>query len=122
MKKILVVEDNIMIQEILTERLRLRNFEVITVDNGQESVNRAAQEQPDIILMDISLPFVDGWNATRQLKAAASTRHIPVIALTAHASPDDRDKSLDAGCDDFETKPVNFAQLLSKIESLTREK
>jgi len=122
MKKILVIEDNIMIQEILAERLRLRDFEVITADNGQEGVDYARHEQPDLILMDISLPMVDGWDATRRLKASDSTRHIPIIALTAHASADDRDKSLAAGCDGFETKPVNFPQLLTKIESLTVEK
>ena len=122
MKKILVIEDNIMIQEILAERLRLRDFEVVTADNGQEGVDYARHEQPDLILMDISLPTVDGWDATRRLKASDSTRHIPIIALTAHASADDRDKSLAAGCDDFETKPVNFPQLLTKIKSLTAEK
>jgi CheY-like chemotaxis protein len=121
MKKILVVEDNVMIQEILAERLRLRNYDVIVADNGPEGIVRARQEQPDLILMDISLPLVDGWDATRQLKASASTGHIPIIALTAHAAAEDRDKSLAAGCDDFETKPVNFAQLLAKIALLAGE-
>jgi len=121
MKKILVVEDNVMIQEILAERLRLRNYDVIVADNGPEGIDRARQEQPDLILMDISLPLVDGWDATRQLKASASTGHIPIIALTAHAAAEDRDKSLAAGCDDFETKPVNFAQLLAKIILLAGE-
>ena len=118
MKKILVVEDNAMIQEILTERLRLRDYEVVTADHGQEGIERAQQEQPDLILMDISLPLIDGWEATRQLKASPSTQHIPIIALTAHASTDDRDKSLAVGCNDFETKPIDFSQLLLKVESL----
>lgn len=118
MSKILVVEDDEMIQEILVERLLLRKFEVVVASNGQEGLTVAAQEQPDLILMDMSLPVLDGLETTRRLKATAGIDHIPVIALTAHAMTEDRDKSLQAGCDEFETKPINFAQLLVKINML----
>lgn len=122
MSKILVVEDNPMIQEILIERLQLRNFSVIAVSNGQEGIAVAQQEQPDLILMDVSLPLIDGWEATRQIRANDSTKYTPIIALTAHALVEDRERSLAAGCDDFETKPINFPNLLKKISLLLDKK
>jgi CheY-like chemotaxis protein len=118
MNKILVVEDNPMIQEILVERLQMREFNIITANNGQEGVAVAQQERPDLILMDVSLPLMDGWEATRILRGAEATKHIPIIALTAHALIEDREKSLVAGCNDFETKPINFSSLLMKINLL----
>ncbi|WP_420641843.1 response regulator [Candidatus Leptofilum sp.] len=118
MNKILVVEDSLMIQEILIERLRFRNFEVITANDGEEGVELAQKEQPDLILMDISLPIVDGWEATHRIRNIEATKNIPIIALTAHALVEDRNKSLAIGCNDFETKPINFSQLMQKINSL----
>ncbi|MCB8966981.1 MAG: response regulator [Ardenticatenaceae bacterium] len=118
MSKLLVVEDDDMIQEILVERLLLRDFEVVTADNGEDALSVAQQEQPDLILMDMSLPFLDGLEATRRLRAMDETHHIPIIALTAHAMKEDREKSLAAGCDEFETKPINFSQLMAKINAL----
>ena len=116
--KILVVEDNPMIQEILVERLLLRKFEVIVANNGIEGIEAAQKSQPDLILMDISLPLRDGWEATQRIRAIQSIQNVPIIALTAHALVEDRNKSLAIGCNDFETKPINFSQLISKIESL----
>ncbi len=116
--KILVVEDNPMIQEILVERLLLRKFEVIVANNGIEGIEAAQKSQPDLILMDISLPLMDGWEATQRIRAIQSIQNVPIIALTAHALVEDRNKSLAIGCNDFETKPINFSQLISKIESL----
>jgi CheY-like chemotaxis protein len=113
--KILVVEDNEMLQEILVERLSFRGFEAIAAPNGQVAIELAQSANPDLILMDMSLPVLDGWEATRRLKADPATNHIPVIALTAHALSGDRDKSLQAGCDDYESKPVNFTRLLEKM-------
>jgi CheY-like chemotaxis protein len=113
--KILVVEDNEMLQEILVERLSFRGFEAIAAPNGQVAIELAQSANPDLILMDMSLPVLDGWEATRRLKADPATHHIPVIALTAHALSGDRDKSLQAGCDDYESKPVNFTRLLEKM-------
>ncbi len=116
MKKVLIVEDNKMIQEILKERLLLRDYSVFVADNGEDGLQMALQEAPDVIIMDMSLPVIDGWEATRRLKATPETKHIPVIALTAHALVEDREKSFAAGCDEFETKPIDFQQLLEKIE------
>ncbi len=116
MKKVLIVEDNKMIQEILKERLLLRDYSVYVADNGEDGLQMALQEAPDVIIMDMSLPVIDGWEATRRLKATPETKHIPVIALTAHALVEDREKSFAAGCDEFETKPIDFQQLLEKIE------
>lgn len=118
MTRILLVEDDAMLQDILEERLELRNFDVILAVNGQEGVEKAQTEKPDIILMDMRLPILDGWEATRQLKSAPETAHIPIIALTAHALIGDREDSLAAGCDEYEPKPVDFASLLEKIERL----
>lgn len=115
MAKILVVEDNEMLQEILVERLNFRGFEAVAAPNGQVAIELAQSDSPDLILMDMSLPVLDGWEATRRLKADPATQHIPIIALTAHALSGDRDKSLQAGCDDYESKPVNFTRLLEKM-------
>lgn len=116
MSKILIVEDNEMLQEILSERLMFRDYSVVVAGNGQEGVDLAKAEKPDLILMDMSLPIKDGWTATREIKSDASLKHIPIIALTAHALSGDREKSIEAGCDDYETKPVNFKQLMQKIK------
>lgn len=118
MNKILVVEDNPMLQEILVERLKMRQFDIVTANDGQEGVAAAQQDLPDLILMDISLPRMDGWEATRILREADATKNIPIIALTAHALLEDKEKSLAVGCNDFETKPINFPNLLAKINSL----
>lgn len=118
MKRILLVEDNEMNREMLSRRLSRRGFEVITATNGQASIEMAASQQPDLILMDLSLPVVDGWDATRRLKANPATRRIPVLALTAHAMDGEREKSLAAGCDEFDTKPIDLDRLLLKIWSL----
>ena len=122
MTEILLVEDDDMLQEILAERLRMRNYKVLLANNGQEAVEIAPQEMPDIILMDLRMPVLDGWEATKQLKADLMTSHIPIIALTAHALVGDRQEGLAAGCDDYETKPVDFPRLLVKIENLVEKK
>lgn len=120
MPKILLVEDNEMNRDMLSRRLERKGYEVIIAVDGAMGVAMSAAERPDIILMDMSLPVLDGWEATRQVKASAETSSIPVIALTAHAMSGDKDKALAAGCDEYETKPVEFARLLAKIEkSLT---
>lgn len=118
MPKILLVEDNEMNRDMLSRRLIKRGFEVVIAIDGQEGVAVANSEQPDLILMDMSLPVMDGWTATRLLKSDDATRRIPVIALTAHAMASDRDQALAAGCDDYDTKPVEFARLLAKIQAL----
>jgi CheY-like chemotaxis protein len=118
MPKILLVEDNEMNRDMLSRRLARNGFEIAIAVNGQEGLDKAASERPDLILMDLSLPVMDGWEATRQIKANAATRTIPVIALTAHAMADDKAKALAAGCDDFDTKPVELPRLLQKINAL----
>jgi CheY-like chemotaxis protein len=118
MPKILLVEDNEMNRDMLSRRLARNGFEVVVAVNGQEGVDKASSETPDLILMDMSLPVIDGWEATRQLKEADGTKAIPVIALTAHAMADDKNKALGAGCDDFDTKPVELVRLLEKINAL----
>ncbi len=118
MPKILLVEDNEMNRDMLSRRLARRGYEVVMAVDGAEGVRMAAAEAPALILMDMSLPGLDGWEATRQLKAEPATRAIPVIALTAHAMSGDREKALEAGCDDFDTKPVDLTRLLTKIEAL----
>ena len=118
MTKILLVEDNEMNRDMLSRRLQKVGYEVVIAVDGEEGVAKAQAEAPALILMDMSLPGIDGWEATRRLKAAEQTQKIPVIALTAHAMTDDRDKALAAGCDDFDTKPVELARLLSKIKAL----
>lgn len=122
MLKILLVEDNETNRDMLSRRLARRGYEVIIAVDGAEGLAMARAEAPDLILMDMSLPVLDGWEATRQIKAAANTCAIPVIALTAHAMAGDREKALKAGCDEYETKPVEFQRLLSKIEALLNGK
>jgi two-component system, cell cycle response regulator DivK len=117
MSTILVVEDNEMNRDMLSRRLQRRGYQVILAMNGSHGIAIAQSHAPDLILMDMSLPEIDGWEATRRLKSDASTRGIPVIALTAHAMLSDRQRALEAGCDDFETKPVEFQRLLTKIRA-----
>ena len=118
MTKILLVEDDEMNRDMLSRRLIKRGYEVAIAVDGEQGVEMAGSESPQIILMDMSLPGIDGWTATRQVKANEATRGIPVIALTAHAMAGDREKALEAGCDEFDTKPVELQRLLSKIEGL----
>jgi two-component system, cell cycle response regulator DivK len=118
MPKILLVEDNEMNRDMLSRRLTRNGFEVVIAIDGGQGVAMAASEKPDLILMDMSLPVLDGWEATRRVKADPATKPIPVIALTAHAMAEDKDKSLAAGCDDFDTKPVELPRLLAKIQAL----
>ena len=118
MTRILLVEDDEMNRDMLSRRLRKRDYEVLIATDGEQGVAMARSESPDIILMDMSLPGIDGWTATGQVKADEATRAIPVIALTAHAMASDREKALEAGCDDFDTKPVELQRLLGKIEAL----
>ncbi|HEY1309871.1 MAG TPA: response regulator [Pseudolabrys sp.] len=120
MAKILLVEDNEMNRDMLSRRLSRNGFDIIIAVNGQEGVDLALSQSPDLILMDMSLPVLDGWEATRQLKANAATAGIPVIALTAHAMVQDKEKAMAAGCDEFDTKPVELPRLLEKINSLLR--
>jgi CheY-like chemotaxis protein len=117
MAKILLVEDNEMNWDMLSRRLGRRGYQVVIAADGQQGVAEAQSEKPDLILMDMSLPVLDGWEATRQLKALPETRSIPIIALTAHAMAGDRDKAIGAGCDDYDTKPIEFNRLLKKIEA-----
>lgn len=118
MAKILLVEDNEMNRDMLSRRLMRKGYDVVMAIDGQQGIDMASSEGPDIILMDMDLPIVDGWEATRRVKAHDATRTIPVIALTAHAMAAHRDQALAAGCDDFDTKPVDFPRLLGKIEAL----
>ena len=118
MTKILLVEDNEMNRDMLSRRLQKQGYEMVMAVDGEEGLAKAQSEAPALILMDMSLPGIDGWEATRRLKAAPQTQRIPVIALTAHAMTDDRDKALAAGCDDFDTKPIELPRLLSKIQAL----
>lgn len=122
MPKILLVEDNEMNRDMLSRRLERKGYEVAVAVDGQEGLSLARSAGADLILMDMSLPVLDGWETTRQLKAAPETRLIPVIALTAHAMSGDREKALEAGCDDYDTKPIEFTRLLSKIEALLNKK
>lgn len=118
MPKILLVEDNEMNRDMLSRRLQRREFDVVIAVDGKEGIEKASNETPDLILMDMSLPEIDGWEANRRLKADDTTRHIPVIALTAHAMESDAAKAREAGCDDFDTKPVDLKRLLAKIQNL----
>ena len=120
MPKILLVEDNEMNRDMLSRRLERRGYDVVIATDGLEGVSAAQVHRPDIVLMDMSLPGLDGWEATRKLKAAAETARVPVIALTAHAMSGDREKAMAAGCDDFDTKPIDFVRLLGKIEALLK--
>ncbi len=116
MKKILLVEDNEMNRDMLSRRLARKGFEVVIAVDGAEAVKMAESEMPALILMDMSLPVIDGWEATRRLKAQDLTKGTPIIALTAHAMSGDREKCLEAGCDDYDTKPIEFKRLLEKIK------
>jgi len=118
MPRILLVEDNELNRDMLSRRLARRGYEVVIATDGEEGLRMATAVKPDIVLMDMSLPVLDGWEATRRLKAAAETRHLPVLGLTAHAMPADREKVLQAGCDDYDSKPVELPRLLGKIEAL----
>jgi two-component system cell cycle response regulator DivK len=121
MPKILLVEDNEMNRDMLSRRLTRKGFEIAIAEDGERGVEMAQSESPNLILMDISLPVMDGYEATRQIKANPATRPIPIIALTAHAMSGDREKCLEAGCDEYETKPVDLPRLLEKIEKLVSE-
>jgi len=116
--KILLVEDNEMNRDMLSRRLSRSGYDIVVAVDGQEGVDKALSEKPQLILMDMSLPVIDGWEATRRIKADAATKHIPVIALTAHAMAQDKEKALAAGCDDFDTKPVELPRLVGKIKAL----
>jgi len=116
--KILLVEDNEMNSDMLVRRLKRKGYEMLLAVDGLQGVNMAKAELPDLVLMDMSLPEMDGWEASRQLKQDANTKNIPIIALTAHAMAGDREKALEAGCDEYDTKPIEFKRLLGKINSL----
>jgi CheY-like chemotaxis protein len=116
--KILVVEDNVFNRDLIQRFLEPEGFEVVVAHDGADGLARAVADKPDLVLMDMSLPVVDGWEATRRMKADPATARIPVIALTAHAMLGDREKALDAGCDDYDTKPIDIERLLSKIRAL----
>ena len=118
MPKILLVEDNEMNRDMLSKRLERKGYSVISAHDGEQGLFLAGSEAPDLILMDISLPLMNGWEVTRLLKSNEHTRHIPIIALTAHALVTDRNTAVDAGCDDYDTKPIDFARLGNKIENL----
>jgi two-component system cell cycle response regulator DivK len=122
MAKILLVEDNEMNRDMLSRRLERRGYQVAIAVDGEQGVAVARSEAPDLILMDMSLPVLNGWEAARRLKAASETQAIPIIALTAHAMVGDREKATEAGCDDFDTKPVEFQRLLEKIEALLEKR
>jgi CheY-like chemotaxis protein len=122
MAKILLVEDNELNRDMLSRRLMRRGYTVLVAVNGADGVRMAEAEHPDVVLMDMSLPVMDGWEATRRIKNSPETSDIPVLALTAHALAEDRDRTLAAGCDDFDTKPVDFPRLLGKIETLLDRK
>lgn len=118
MAKILLVEDNEMNRDMLSRRLKKKGFDVVMAFDGQQGVDMARSEPPDLILLDMSLPVMDGWEAAGVLKSDARTQTIPIIALTAHAMAGDKEKAMDAGCDDYDTKPIDFERLLGKISSM----
>ncbi len=118
MAKILLVEDNEMNRDMLSRRLERRGYQVVVAGDGRQGVALAQKEAPDLILMDMSLPVLDGWQATGQLKAGPATRSIPIIGLTAHAMAGDREKVIEAGCDEYESKPIDLPRLLTKIEAI----
>lgn len=121
MPRILLVEDNEMNRDMLSRRLQRKGYSVAIAEDGEQGLNMACAEMPDLILMDLSLPFIDGCEVTRRLKANPRTSPIPIIALTAHALVRDRDRAFDAGCDDYDTKPVDFGRLMGKIETFLPE-
>ena len=116
--KILLVEDNELNRDMLSRRLIKKGFSVVIAVNGKEGIDKSIEENPDIILMDLSLPIINGWDATKEIKSNKITSNIPIIALTAHAMAEDRKKALDAGCDEYDTKPIEFEGLLKKINTL----
>ena len=118
MAKILLVEDNEMNRDMLSRRLKRRGFDMVIAIDGQEGLEMAGQESPELILLDMSLPKVDGWEVVRRLKGDATTSGIPIIALTAHAMAGDREKAMEAGCDDYDTKPIDMKRLLEKINTM----
>jgi CheY-like chemotaxis protein len=120
MAKVLLVEDNEDNWDMLSRRLTRKGYQVVLAHDGAQGVAQARAEMPDIILMDLSLPVMDGWTATRELKASEETRQIPVIALTAHAMSSDREKAIEAGCDDYDIKPIELPRLLEKMEALLK--
>lgn len=120
MAKIVLVEDNEDNRDMLSRRLTRKGYEVLIAVNGEEAVELVKKEQPALVLMDISLPLMDGFEATRRLKSTDATKNIPIVALTAHAMSGDREKAIDAGCDDYDVKPVELTRLLSKIENLLK--
>jgi CheY-like chemotaxis protein len=122
MAKLLLVEDNEMNRDMLSRRLERRGYTVVMAVDGQQGVDMARSESPDLILLDMSLPVIDGWEAARRIKSEAETKDIPVIALTAHAMAGDKEKALQAGCDDYDTKPVELPRLLGKIQALLEKK
>ena len=122
MAKILLVEDNEMNRDMLSRRLVRRGYEVVMAVDGQQGIEMARMQAPDLVLMDMSLPVMDGWEAAERLKGAPETKSIPIIALTAHAMVGDREKAVGAGCDDFDTKPIDLSRLLEKIEALLGDK
>ena len=122
MAKILLVEDNEMNRDMLSRRLIRRGYEVVMAVDGQQGIDMARTQAPDLVLMDMSLPVIDGWEAAGRLKSASETQNIPIIALTAHAMVGDREKAVGAGCDDFDTKPIDLSRLLGKIETLLGNK
>jgi len=122
MPRILLVEDNEMNRDMLSRRLRRRGYDVLIAVDGSEGVNQTRAERPDLVLMDMSLPVIDGWEATRRLRADSDVASTPIIALTAHAMAGDRERALEAGCDDYETKPVDIDRLVGKIEALLKKK
>lgn len=122
MPKILIIEDTENNRVLLTRRLKPRGHEILTAEDAESGLTLVETEKPDLVLMDVGLPGMDGWNATRALKQNPATKHIPVIALTAHAMQGDREKALEAGCDDYETKPIDFNRLFEKIDRLLAAK
>jgi CheY-like chemotaxis protein len=122
MPRILIVDDNPQNRDLLSRRLQRRGFDVLLANDGNAAVDMASAEQPDLILMDMNMPHLDGWEATRQIKAKPETAAVPVIGLTAHALEGDRERALQAGCADYHTKPVEFPRLLAQIESLLQRK
>jgi CheY-like chemotaxis protein len=118
MAKILLVEDNELNRDMLSRRLERKGFDLVMAKDGSEGIEVSNSEKPDLILMDMSLPVLDGWEATKQIKAKEETAHIPIIALTAHAMSGDRERALEAGCDDYDTKPIDLPRLLEKITAL----
>ena len=122
MTRILIVEDNELSLDMLSRRMRRKGYVIIAAMNGAQAISMAQSERPDLILMDMRLPVLDGWQATRQIKATPATSHILIIALTAQAMAGDREKAIEAGCDEYETKPVDLSRLLNKIDALLNRK